>query len=586
MEKTVLFAGVDIPPQLASVREEINPIAIFERDECLEILSSRGGIDVVVADVDFLDMFLNDFLESIRENHQRVRVILMGEGHIPGVPLDGGAFVYCVKPCDSEQLCFHLGKALIGIRTDDEIIYRTLVEKSEDGIVVVTDGKFKYANPRFLAQLGYGKDEFCGRDVTKFFHDRNLSNIKRNFKFDEPGRDEIILKKRDGSPLYMEYNLSYIRFMDRDSHLVMLRDITERKRLEEEITYISFHDKTTGLYNKAFFEQEIRRLDTHRQLPITIIIGDVDGLKLVNDAFGHIAGDELLKKAASIIKSCCRHEDIVARWGGDEFLILLPNSDKDVAEKIIARITGVLEKFNREGEQISISFGWETKYSEKEDIMEVFTRAENYMYRKKLIDSPAHRTSVIQGIIDTLFKRNKREALHAKRVSHISLMIGKKMGLKDEILEDIKIIGRIHDVGKIVLIDYILDKKEELTKEERKDIRRHPEVGYRILNSSTETSAYAPIVLAHHERHDGRGYPRGLKGEEIPLEARIVAVAEAFAAMTEEKPYGDALSLEQAKEEVKRCSGFQFHPEIARVMLEIIEGDPEHIMFHLKADGE
>ncbi len=462
-----------------------------------------------------------------------------------------------------------------------EIMYRTLVENSNDGIAIVSQGKFKYVNPSLLNQLGYEIEEILNTGVKAFFHEDNPVHVKKNFKFDEAGKNEIILLSKTRSPVFMEYNSSFVDFEGEEAFLVMLRDISERKKFEEQITYISFHDKTTGLYNRAFFEQEIRRLDTHRQLPITIIIGDVDGLKLTNDAFGHIAGDNLLKEAAEIIKASCRHEDIVARWGGDEFVILLPNTDKDVAEKIINRISVSLEKINYENEHLSISFGWDTKYTVDENIMEIFTKAENNMYRKKLIDSPNYRTCVIRNIINTLFKKNKREERHAKRVSFLSYMIAKDMDLDKQFLEDIKTIGLVHDVGKIVLIDYILDKKGTLTYEERKEICRHPEVGYRILISSNDMSGFAHCVLAHHERYDGDGYPKGLKGREIPLEARIVAVADAFAAMTEERPYGRALNLTEAEEEIKRCSGHQFDPDIANVMIGIIQKEPEKVMFHI-----
>ena len=158
-----------------------------------------------------------------------------------------------------------------------------------------------------------------------------------------------------------------------------IQDITDRKRKEDENLYLSYHDVLTGLYNRRFYEEEIRRLDTERNLPISIIIGDVNGLKLVNDAFGHDKGDELLQKAAATIQSACRTDDIVARWGGDEFVILLPKTKTEEVEKIVDKIKNLYSNEHVNALSVSISFGWDTKKKTDEDILKVLKSAEDYM---------------------------------------------------------------------------------------------------------------------------------------------------------------------------------------------------------------
>ena len=345
-------------------------------------------------------------------------------------------------------------------------------------------------------------------------------------------------------------------------------DITEYKKAEEEILYMGYHDQLTGLYNRRYYEEELRRLDTGRNLPITIAMCDLNGLKLVNDSFGHDTGDDLLKKAAEIIKRGCRADDIVARLGGDEFVIILPQTDSIKSAKIIKRINDTVVKEKVGALDISITFGHKTKNNVEEDIQEVFKKTEDDMNRHKLSQSSSIKSKTIDLIMNTLFEKNNREMLHSKRVSEICEDIAFKMHFNKENVSQIKIAGLMHDIGKIGIDENILNKPQELTSDERKEIEKHSEIGYRILSSVNEFSEIAEHVLEHHEKWDGKGYPRGLIGAEISLEARIIAVADAFDAMTRERAYGKALSEEEAIREIRRCCGTQFDPEIAGVFVE------------------
>jgi PAS domain S-box/diguanylate cyclase (GGDEF) domain len=350
--------------------------------------------------------------------------------------------------------------------------------------------------------------------------------------------------------------------------IATVQDITKRKKAEEEVIYLSYHDKLTGLYNRRFYEEEVKRLDTKRNLPISIIIGDVNGLKLVNDAFGHAKGDELLQKAAKAIQSACRADDIVARWGGDEFVILLPKTKSEEVEGIIKRIKQQYSNQQVNALSISISFGWDTKKKIDEDILKVLKSAEDYMYKHKIIENESIRGNTISTIIKTLHEKNPREEQHSKRVSDICQSIGKAMGFSEIERCKLKIVGLLHDIGKIAIEEGILNKPGKLTDQEWNEIKRHPEIGYRILTTSFDMLELANCILAHHEKWDGEGYPNRLKGEAIPRIARIIALADSYDAMTSKRPYGKALSEEEAVMEIQKNAGIQFDPKIAKIFVE------------------
>ncbi|MHB8076348.1 HD domain-containing protein [Desulfosporosinus fructosivorans] len=335
-----------------------------------------------------------------------------------------------------------------------------------------------------------------------------------------------------------------------------------------EISYLSYHDFLTELYNRRFCEEEIRRINTFRNLPISIIVGDINGLKLINDTFGHDEGDKLLKKAATTIQNACRIDDIIARWGGDEFIILLPKTKKEEAEEVVNRIKKLYAEEQVNGIQGSISFGWDTKHTMDEEITKIFKNAEDYMYRNKTCENESVRSRMINTIINTLHEKSPREEMHSKRVSELCQDIGKEIGLSESEIRTLKVGGLLHDIGKIAIEERILNKREKLTDKEWNEVRRHPEIGYRILSSSHEMQELADYVLAHHEKWDGTGYPKGLKGEAIPRVARIITLADSYDAMTNERPYRKALSEERVINEIRKNAGLQFDPEIAKLFVE------------------
>jgi diguanylate cyclase (GGDEF)-like protein len=346
-------------------------------------------------------------------------------------------------------------------------------------------------------------------------------------------------------------------------------NVMERKHQVEEIKYLSFHDSLTGLYNRRFFEEEMKRLDTPRNYPLTIVMGDLNSLKIANDAFGHEYGDELLKKAAFILKENCREDDIIARWGGDEFAIILPKTGSMETSKIISRIEKSSSQVNKEKISLSISFGWDTKNNKEEKLNRVFKKAEDNMYKKKFTEYKSIHSLTIKTIINTLFEKSPREKNHSERVKNLSLKLAEELNLKQHEIDEIATLGLLHDIGKIIISREVLEKPTKLNEDEWIEIKKHPSIGYRMLSTTSEFSDIALGVLSHHEKWDGTGYPKGLKDEEIPLKSRIIALADAYDAMTSPRPYRpNGLSKAEAIEEIRKNLGKQFDPCIGKVFIE------------------
>jgi diguanylate cyclase (GGDEF)-like protein/putative nucleotidyltransferase with HDIG domain len=300
-------------------------------------------------------------------------------------------------------------------------------------------------------------------------------------------------------------------------------------------------------------------------------MGDVNGLKLVNDSFGHQTGDQLLIKVSEVLKKACREDDIIARMGGDEFSILFSKTDEENAEKIIRRINRYLSLEKIGPLEVSVSIGFETKYEMDQSIEELIKKTEDHMYRHKLNESASMRYKAINLIMATLLEKNSREQKHSERVSSISVEIAKALGLSKDEINHVKTAGLMHDIGKIGIDENILNSSTILSNYEWEEVKKHSEIGFRILSSSPEFSEIAEAVYSHHERWDGKGYPRKLKGEEISIYARIITVADSFDAMISERPYRvnrKSMGVDEAINEIKKNAGTQFDPEVAKYFVE------------------
>jgi diguanylate cyclase (GGDEF)-like protein/PAS domain S-box-containing protein len=352
----------------------------------------------------------------------------------------------------------------------------------------------------------------------------------------------------------------------------LIIDISEQKKREDEIKFLTYHDSLTGVKNRRYFEEMKNELNQEAMLPLTIIVGDINGLKFINDALGHAEGDKLIVAIANILKECCREGDVLARTGGDEFTFLLPNTEEEAAYKLIRNVGVLCERYHRmngdETYQSSISLGCATKRWMSENINNTIKKAEEDMYRHKLLETKSLHSAIIASMKSTLYEKSQETEEHASRLIHLSNIIGVSMGLDEKQLNQLELLSTLHDIGKIGISDLILNKQDKLTDEEWEEMKKHPEIGYRIAMSTAELAPIAEYILCHHERWDGRGYPQGLKEDEIPLLSRIIAIADAFDAMTENRPYRKAMPKLAALEEIRMNAGKQFDPVIAEIFLQ------------------
>jgi diguanylate cyclase (GGDEF)-like protein/PAS domain S-box-containing protein len=440
-------------------------------------------------------------------------------------------------------------------------------------IINPKNGNIIDANPAACKYYGYDLEGFKKMKISdiNIFSKEEIKKEMDRAKSQEKNHFEVKHKLKDGTIKDVEVYSGPIKLSNSEYLYSMIFDITQRKEKQEKIEYLSYYDQLTGLYNRRFFEVEMKRLDSKRNIPISLVMADVNGLKLINDAFGHKFGDELLVKAAEALKEVCRKEDIVSRVGGDEFVILLPKTDKETSKEIVERINKNIKNIKIKGLDMSISFGVGTKAKEEKSLEEVYTEAENRMYKNKLFTSSSIKGNMGGTILNTIYQSNPREKNHFSQVSKLCEDMAEALELNDEIKTDLKVSGLLHDIGKVALDKRILNKVEELSEKDWEEIKNHSDIGYRILSSVNNLSSIAEYVLYHHERWDGEGYPKGLKGHEIPYISRIIAVCDAYDAMTRKEPYGPPLSKEEAIKEIKDNSGTQFDPKIASAFVRLIE---------------
>ena len=457
--------------------------------------------------------------------------------------------------------------------------FRATLLSVGDG-VISTDkqGRINVINGVAAELTGWTQQEAYNKPLEKVL---NIINEYTRETYESPAKKALqlgktvemenhtILISKDGKEIPIEDSASPIK--DKDGNIkgavIVFRDFTEKRKKQKGIEYLSFHDHLTGLYNRRYMEDSIKRLDTKRNIPFSIIVTDVNGLKLTNDAYGHETGDKLLIKVAEILKKSCRKDDIICRAGGDEIAVLLPRTNSYRAEEIKNKIQEETNNNVVESAIISLAVGCATKNEEDKNILEVYKEADNQMYKQKIKNGKMMRSKTIENVLLNINNKYDNEQIHSQRVSQYCEKIAIAMNLNKREIEDAKIAGTLHDIGKIVVSPNVLNKIGKLTKDEWEEIKRHVTTSYQILKNVDEYSYLAKAVLYHHEKLDGTGYPEGLKEEDIPLLSKIISVADAYEAMTATRPYQKIKSKEEAVEELKKYSGTQFDKNIVDIFI-------------------
>lgn len=463
---------------------------------------------------------------------------------------------------------------------EDEELFRLLAENAQDIIYryrFLPEQGFEYISPSVACIIGYTPDEFyADPDFSfKIVHPEDRPSMITFYQFTSSDKEPQIIRwvHKNGSVVWTEHKKVAIH--DKEMKLVAIegiaRDITERKSTEEKLEHLSLHDPLTGLYNRAYFEENMHAGDG-RGNQAGIVVFDVDGLKLVNDTFGHEKGDTLLSAAAKVIKSSFREGDMVARIGGDEFAVLLANGNDEIVKNACNRIRAAVEKYNSSNLDLplSIAIGFATRNDSATSLKDLFKEADHNMYREKLHRSQSGRSAIVHALKKALEARDFITEGHADRLQDLVTGMANTISLPDNKSADLRLLAQFHDIGKVGTPDHILFKRGPLTFEETSEMRRHCEIGQRIAMSAPDLEPIAEFILKHHEWWNGSGYPLQLKGTDIPLECRILAIADAYDAMTSDRPYRKALSHEAAIAEIRKFAGIQFDPDLVQKFIDLL----------------
>lgn len=349
--------------------------------------------------------------------------------------------------------------------------------------------------------------------------------------------------------------------------LIIIRDMTERMQMEMKLREMAELDSLTKLYNRHCFMDRLNLYNGRQVRDFTVLLIDIDGLKLVNDTMGHSFGDSIIMTIANIVKTLYQDIGFVSRVGGGELGIIIEGCSQDEIEKLLERMDEMIREYNEKTDIISISVS--AGYSYQKDNMingnQMYQEADNNMYQSKLLKESSNRSSLVKALMKTLEVKDYITEGHADRLEDISLKVAKALKLPQHQVDRIKLLAKFHDIGKVGIPDRILMKPGSLTEEEWKIMKTHSVIGKRIAEASPELSDISTLIFHHHEKFDGTGYPLGLKGMQIPIECRILSIVDTFDAITNDRPYRKAQPAERALEEIARCSGTQFDPMLVRI---------------------
>jgi len=567
-----------------------------------------------------------DLLRWISAQGIDVPVMVMsgnGDEQIATEALKLGAYDYIVKSEDTlPSLAVDLRHVLHRHELEQRArMLQQVVENATDAIVTTDmNGVLLTANQAVEVLFGYAPAAAVGRSIEIFFPEKKASEAIAKMlaagRADRAWQEELSARRKDNSSLLINLSMSVLcDSRGNPTRLIgIARDVTERRRLLDKLKRLSVTDNLTGLFNHRFLHDRLHYEFVRARRyghPLGCIMIDADYFKSVNDTYGHLVGDEVLKALADLITQATRSIDIVARYGGEEFSVLLPNTDLEGAIRCahnIWEITNNAEIPTKQGHlKVTVSIGVTSLTPDVLDEEELHRRADAALLAAKrrgrnnvcVWDDTALQTSVempdafeqdlealcenlrrvvlparerymetVRPVLDTLCRRHPMLRRHSTNVSIFAMELARLASMNEEEDEALQYAALFHDIGHITTPTRILNKPGALTPQERKIVRKHVQASATLMMELSLSELEIQYVRYHHERYDGQGYPDGLVGEQIPLGARILAIADSYDAMTSQRPYRRQLSQEEALEELRKNAGTQFDPALVSLFLE------------------
>ena len=463
----------------------------------------------------------------------------------------------------------------------DERYRKTLMAMTEGVIVIDTNRRIQLTNPaatRFLS----GEGDLVGEKIEDHLFIKRVKDnlpfsnilfnvIKQGTIYDTDKDTEFLLEK-DAGMTYIDFTLTPLHVNEEDifGYVILIQDVTESYLYYAEMERVSNIDHLTGLYNRSFFDTECKRLDTKRQYPLSIIMCDVNGLKLMNDAYSHIKGDELLIEIANILSKSVREEDIVSRWGGDEYAILLPQTSENGVKQIINRIKNNLANSSFKPIKPSIAIGYAIKTDESQSFSNVLKDAEDRMFREKDQESNAIRLQMLKQLTDTFKETYPELHRHSKSVASLSTLYAKHLKLTDEETQTLKQSSLLHNLGVMTLEreDVNLDSIDPI-KLEQYSCKMYNTT--RILQNISGYSGISDIISMYVERFDGKGI-FGRSGDEIPMLSRALLILDHYDLLTGDYTFKkNSYNYEEAKQIMKKSVGSLYDPKLLTEFFNMME---------------
>lgn len=464
--------------------------------------------------------------------------------------------------------------------TKEKEFLNTILSSIGDGIIVTdNEGIIQIANDATLIQLEIAKEDIIGKVLIEKFRFNNENNkemekienlrLLTNSKVNT--RRECILSAY-GKVMYVEDSMFPIinRLEDSDGFIYVFRNINDKLEKQKEIDFLNYHDQLTGLYNRRYFEKETDRILEKQIFPFTLIIADINALKLTNDAFGHLIGDELIKTFADTLHDCFSTIGTVARIGGDEFAVLLPNIDKRIATDKIINMKSILSNFKNKIIHPSASFGVAVHRDETYSYASTFNIADERMYQEKLLENDKIKEKILKSIIRYNYSLFPGKIYEVQRSIRFIKAFAKKLNLDEDVTKKLRKSALVYDIGNVNIKYEYFTKTSKLNEKEMIEIKAHPITAYHILKNINKVEDVANIVLSHHENYDGTGYPKGISGIQIHLESRILALVTDYCAMTSERSYRKMLTTEEAINEIYINTGLRYDPELSEPFIRMI----------------